>query len=165
VDDESFDIDGLLNRYASRYRVEFTTRLGDGKDGSVFSTTLGHAVKFLRRRLDYTRELRAYLVLQEQQVVEIEFFQIPQLLRFDDELFAVEMTIVRPPFLLDFVSSYTDEEIEWLNFTEDVLTERETFWEERFGERWPVVARLRDSFHMLTGLTLLDLSHNNIRFE
>lgn len=75
------------------------------------------------------------------------------------------MTVVQPPFIVDFVSAYTDDEVKWLAFTEDVMAEREAFWAERFGDRWPAVLRIRDEFHRVTGLTLLDLSHNNIRFE
>jgi hypothetical protein len=85
-----------------------------------------------------------------------------ELLKLFAEIF--EMTIVTPPFILDFVSAYTDEEIEWLGFNEEIVAERQGFWEERFSDRWPKVRQICDEFHRLTGLTLLDLSHNNIRF-
>jgi hypothetical protein len=155
----------LLKLYAKLYNVEFTARLGEGKDGQVFQTATMSAVKFLHEVHYYNREIRAYRLLKELQITRIAGFKVPELVRDDDTIWAIEMTIVRPPFILDFVSAHTDEEIEWMGFTEDVVSEREAFWQERFGERWLKVSQIRDEFHRQTGLTLLDLSHNNIRFE
>lgn len=152
-------------RYAARYGVEFVARLGDGKDGFVLQTNQRTAVKFLHDRDHCIRELRAYRLLANGDVDEIAGHQVPRLLRSDEELLAIEMTVVQPPFIVDFVSAYADDEVEWLGFTEDVMAEREAFWAERFGDRWPAVLQIRDEFHRVTGLTLLDLSHNNIRFE
>lgn len=88
---------------------------------------------------------------------------VPQLVRNDDELLAIEITVVTPPFLLDFASTYTDDELEWLGFTPEVWAEREVYWAEVFGERWPDAAAVRAAFHRTTGLHLLDPSPNNIR--
>jgi hypothetical protein len=74
------------------------------------------------------------------------------------------MTIVQAPFLLDFASAYTADEYERLEFTEEVLNERETYWSEIFEDRWTEVGLLCDTFARETGLILLDLSLNNIRF-
>jgi hypothetical protein len=155
----------LLKLYAELYKVDFTTGLGEGKDGEVFQTTRLSAVKFLHDVGYYNREIRAYRMLKELGLTQIAGFNVPALLRDDDTIWAIEMTIVRPPFIVDFVSTHTDEEIEWMGFTDDVVAEREAFWEERFGDRWLRVSQIRDDFHRLTGLALLDLSHNNIRFE
>jgi hypothetical protein len=35
---------------------------------------------------------------------------VPRLLRFDAKLLVIEMTIVQPPFLLDFAAARVDEE-------------------------------------------------------
>jgi hypothetical protein len=112
----------------------------------------------------YNRELRAYRILAEQGTLRIAGFNCPRYVRDNDVYLSIEMTVVRPPFIVDFVSAYTDEELEWLGFDEEVIAERYAFWEERFGDRWPRVMEICGEFHRITGLTLLDLSHNNIRF-
>jgi hypothetical protein len=158
-------MDELLALYCRLYGAEFVAKLGEGKDGSVFQTTRATAVKFLFSQDYYNREVRAYRILADLEIENIAGHQCPIFRRSDDTLLAIEMSVVRPPFIVDFVSAYTDEEIQWLGFDDDVISERELFWQERFGDRWPQVANIRDEFHRLTGFTLLDLSHNNIRFE
>jgi hypothetical protein len=158
-------LDELIKLYAELYHVQFIARLGEGKDGEVLQTDSDTAVKFLHSFDYFSREIRAYEILGNAGIQQIAGHNIPTMSRSDDTLWAIEMTIVKPPFIVDFVSAYTDEEIEHLGFTDDVQAEREAFWEERFGDRWPKVSQIRDEFHRLTGLTLLDLSHNNIRFE
>ena len=56
------------------------------------------------------------------------------------------------------------EEYERLEFSQEVLDEREAHWAEIFGDHWPVVQSLRAAFTRETGLILLDLSLNNIKF-
>jgi hypothetical protein len=140
-------------------------RLGEGKDGSVFQTDRLTAIKYLNFQEHYTRELRAYRILDELKVDAICDHAVPNLVSSDDAHRAIEMTIVRPPFLLDFVSAYTDEEMDRFAFDDDIWLEREATWAEHFGPRWAHVKDIRSQFHHLTGLTLLDLSLNNIRFE
>ena len=52
------------------------------------------------------RERRVYERLREAHVLRISGFHVPQLVRFNDELMAIEMTIVTPPFVLDFAGAY-----------------------------------------------------------
>ncbi len=151
--------------YEIKYRVRFVDALGHGKDGDVLKTDQGNAVKRFHDRDVYTRECRAYRVLRDLNLDEIAGHQIPRSIRYDDQLLAIEMTIVKPPFVLDFASAYTDHEFERFGFTSEVLEEREEHWSEVFGEKWPDVAAIRHAFHQHTGLVLLDLSLNNIRFE
>jgi len=64
---------------------------------------------------------------------------VPQLLRIDQEFRAIEMTIVRPPFLLDFADALLDEPPD---FSEDrILAALQTF-----------------------GVYLLDINPGNISF-
>jgi hypothetical protein len=151
-------------QYELRYRIRFVGALGDGKDGQVLKANERQAVKFLHDESVYRRELRAYQILRQRDIDELNGFQIPRLIRNDDELRAIEMTIVQPPFLLDFASAYTQDEYERLAFTQEVLDEREVHWSELFGERWATVQELCDAFTRETGLILLDLSLNNIKF-
>jgi hypothetical protein len=89
---------------------------------------------------------------------------VPQLIRFDDELRAIEMSIVKPPFILDFASECTLEEYEHFDFPQEVLDERESHWCEIFEDRWPIARALCEELTRKTGLILLDLSLNNIKF-
>src|SRR2546430_11104756 len=154
-------IDGSI-QYAATYSIRFTDDLGNGKDGRVLRTQYGDAVKFFHDESIYRRELRAYQILQELGTDQINGFQIPRLIRHDDALRAIEMTVVQPPFVLDFASAYTSEEYERLEFSQEVLDEREAHWAEIFGDHWPVVQSLRAAFTRETELILLDLSLNNI---
>jgi hypothetical protein len=150
--------------YEQRYGVRFVDQLGDGKDGYVLKTSEGQAVKFFFDSAVYFREVRAYEILATLNIDQINGFQAPRLIRRDDELRAIEMTIVQPPFILDFASAYTQQEYAHLGFTQEVLDEREGHWSEVFAANWPAAAALRDEFTRLSGLVLLDLSLNNIRF-
>jgi len=151
-------------QYELRYGERFVEELGDGKDGRVLKTETGRAVKFFHDESVYRRELRAYQILRQRDIDAINGFQIPRLIRSDDELRAIEMSIVQPPFVLDFASAYTREEYARFEFTQEVLDEREAHWAEIFGDRWPTVQSLCDAFMRETGLILLDLSLNNIKF-
>ena len=113
----------------------------------------------------YRRELRAYQILRQRDIEEINGFQIPKLLRSDDSLLAIEMSIVTPPFLLDFASAYTQTEYDRFSFTQEILDERESHWSEIFADDWPTVQITAQAFKTATGLILLDLSLNNIRFK
>jgi hypothetical protein len=152
-------------KYQQRHNVQLVDRLGDGKDGLVFETAHRRAVKFLLDESLYHRELRAYQILRHRDIDEINGFQVPRLIRWDDELRAIEMTIVQPPFVLDFASAYTIEEYNRFQFDEEVLAERESHWAELFGDHWATVQAICNEFTSRTGLILLDLSLNNIRFN
>jgi len=155
----------VREEYQRVYSVQFADQLGEGKDGYVLKTRSGHAVKFVIDLSVYQREARAYEILRRLAVEEVSGFQIPKLIRKDDSLQAIEMTIVQPPFILDFAAAYTRREYERLAFTEEVLQERLEHWMEVFEEKWRTVRDLRDEFERRTGLILLDLSLNNIRFQ
>jgi hypothetical protein len=78
----------------------------------------------------------------------------------DEEFRAIEMTIVRPPFLLDFADAHLDEAPD---FSEDVLQQWEEDKAEIFGERWPEVTRILTALKAL-GIYLLDINPRNISF-
>ncbi len=68
------------------------------------------AVKFFDLRDCYERERAAYLILMEGEIDMVLGHSIPELVSYDDDLPAIEMTIVKPPFLLDFASAYPEED-------------------------------------------------------
>jgi hypothetical protein len=122
------------------------------------------AVKFFIDASVYRRELRAYQIVRQRGIDQINGFQIPSLVRYDDQLLAIEMTIVKPPFLLDFAAAYSLDEYGHFEFSQEVIDERESHWAEVFGDRWPQVQTLCNAFTRENGLILLDLSPNNIKF-
>ena len=98
--------------------------------------------------------------LREAQTTRILGFNVPQLLRIDEEFRAIEMTIVRPPFLFDFADALLDEAPD---FTEDVLRQWEEDKAEIFGERWPEVTRILAALQAFD-VYLLDVNPGNISF-
>ena len=70
---------------------------------------------------------------------------------------AIEMTIVMPPFVVDFASASLDVSIE---FSEEIWADWERTKQEQFGLQWETVqAILIELSHML------DPSSSNIRFN
>ena len=105
------DLDSLAQRYALKRNIKLGERLGFGVHGTVFAaqdkTKPGFfAVKFHREQRPFERECRVYQRLREEQTTRILGFNVPQLLSIDEEFRAIEMTIVRSPFLLDFADAH-----------------------------------------------------------
>ena len=159
------ELDSLAQGYALRRNIKLGERLGFGIHGIVFAaednTKPGFfAVKFHREQRPFERECRVYQRLREEQTTRILGFNVPQLLSIDEEFRAVKMTIVRPPFLLDFADALLDEAPD---FSEDVLRQWEEDKAEIFGERWPEVTRILAALQAL-GVYLLDINPGNIFF-
>ena len=121
-----------------------------------------HAVKFFTRSDAYVRELQAYLLIQSAGIGEILGHQVPELIRHDDELQAIEMSVVQPPFLLDFAGAYPEDEAP--DFPPEVWEEWRADKAEQFGDRWPDAERVIDEFRKRVGLVLLDVNPGNIKF-
>src|SRR5205814_3027726 len=159
------DLDSLAQRYAVKRNIKRGERLGFGIDGTVLiaedKTKPGFlAVKFHREERPFERECRVYQRLREEQTTRIRGFNVPQLLKLDEEFRAIEMTIVRPPFLLDFADALLDEAPD---FSEDVLRQWEEDKAEIFGERWPEVTRILAALQAF-GVYLFDINPGNISF-
>ena len=159
------DLDSLAQRYALRRKIKPGERLGFGIHGIVFAardkTKPGFfAVKFHREERPFERECRVYQRLRDEQTTRILGFNVPLLLSIDEEFHAIEMTIVRSPFLLDFADARLDEAPD---FSEDVLQQWEEEKAEIFGERWPEVTRALAALQAF-GIYLLDINPRNISF-
>jgi hypothetical protein len=137
-------------------------RLGSGVDGIVFRSDRPSAVKIFGHGDAFRRELACYQRLSEHSVLDIEGHRVPQLLDRDDSLLVIEMTVVQPPFLLDFAGSYLDE---GPDFPEEVMAQWHEEKMEQFGAaRWErvqlVLAVLRGRYR----IHLLDVNPGNITF-
>ena len=107
------DVEQRAQQYRNLKKVDFQSWLGTGTQGIVFALEdplqLRHfAVKFHQREIAYEREKHVYLRLQELDITDVHGHEVPQLLGYDDGLLAIEMTVVSPPFSLDFGGAYLD---------------------------------------------------------
>ncbi|SFI44523.1 serine/threonine-protein kinase [Planctomicrobium piriforme] len=158
------DIDDLLleraRRYAERRHLSGLEQLGAGQDGIVLGTNLNTAIKVFRYRPLYENEKSVYLRLQHESLHELEGFHIPSLVDFHDELWAIEMEVVSPPFVVDFAGAYLDRSPP---FEEEQWNEWESEKRDQFGESWETVLSLMAAFRRF-GIYLNDVKPGNITF-
>ncbi|HWL11182.1 MAG TPA: hypothetical protein VNQ76_22425 [Planctomicrobium sp.] len=137
-------------------------QFGSGQDGVVVSTNLTSAIKVFRYKSLYENEKAVYLRLDEHQIRFIEGFKVPRLLDFHDELLAIEMEVVTPPFVVDFAGAYLDRRPP---YSEEELEIWEEERRELFGdERWEHVQSILASFRRF-GIYLNDVKPGNITFS
>jgi hypothetical protein len=154
-----------LQTYASRYNLRLAEPLGHGIHGIVYAAERkiepgNVAIKVHRSQDVYERERDVYLRLREAEVVEICGFNVPKLLRFDDELMAIEMSIVSRPFVLDFAGAYLNQAPK---FSQEIWSEWEAQKSEQFDALWPKVQAILRAFEEL-GVHIIDVSPSNIAF-
>src|SRR6266496_2779392 len=99
--------------FASQHELQLAERLGFGIHGIISvaedkSKAGKTALKVHRSVEPYLREREVYQRLRDTGVSEILGFNVPQLIRFDDELRIIEMSIVTRPFILDFAGAWLD---------------------------------------------------------
>lgn len=155
----------IARDYAECHGVILREPLGFGIHGIVFAVQSKakqdrSAIKFHEHSEPYHREKSIYQRLADQEVTEIEEFHVPQLLGFDDVFLAIEMTIVKAPFVLDFAGAY----LEPPEFPDSVTAEWEKEKQEQFGARWNSVEKLIQAFQDLN-IYLLDVSPSNVAFR
>jgi hypothetical protein len=157
----SAEVEVRAAKYAADHGLALEDQLGFGVHGSVWSTDGKSAVKaHAPDRPHYARERDIYLRLREHEVTEIRGFAVPQLLGFDDELWVLEISIVRPPFVLDFAGAYPDEMPDYSN---EVWDEWEADKREQFAANWPEVRLVLATLERY-GIFISDVTPNNIRF-
>lgn len=153
--------DGAI-RYCRAAGIDVLRRIGDGKDGTVYETSRPSAVKEHVREESYQRERDAYLRLRDRGVRTINGLRIPSLWAFDDELRVIEMSIVRPAFIVDFASAWLDKPPD---FPDDVISTWHDEINDRFGARAPDVFALLEALAKQAGVYVLDVHPHNIKFE
>ena len=72
-------------------------QLGFGSDGTVWQTGRKTAIKVFERREVYLHELAVYERLLQRRIRRIGSYSIPVLIRHDDVLMVIEMTLVDEP--------------------------------------------------------------------
>lgn len=136
--------------------------LGAGLDGSVWRTSRPSALKLCERPKSFRDEVESYHRLQKLGTRRVQGFAVPRLIDVDESLMAIEMSIVSPPFLLDFGKVYLDAPPPYWNDAE-IMANWHAEGKENFGSRWSTVLsllRMLQSF----GIYYVDPKPGNIMF-
>jgi hypothetical protein len=120
-------------------------------------------VKFFDRIERFQRELQVYQHLEARGIYTIAGHAVPELIGADEELWAIEMTIVDRPFLLDFAEARPAHEVP--DFEPHVLQEYTERLKDVFDDRWTDAVHVAEMFRQATGFTLMDLHPGNIAFS
>jgi hypothetical protein len=162
MDSLNDDIVRRAGEYVEQNAVRLKNRLGFGKDGTVWATDTRNAIKVFRTPEPFRRELAAYERLAENEVSEILGFNVPQLVRVDEDRMVIEMTLVDRPFVLDFGSAFLDGSAP--EFPEEIMSEWLEQTRRKFGSRWSRVVSIIRALERM-GITLTDIHQGNIAFE
>ena len=151
--------------YAERRGLTLAERLGFGIHGIIHvaeTKSRGGKTALMAHyeREFYSRELAVYERLRSAGVVELLGFNVPQLLRVDEELRVIEMTIVTRPFLLDFAGAHLDQPP---FFSDEIWAAWEHEKQDQFESRWPKVCELLGELEKLE-VFMVDVSPSNIAF-
>ena len=84
--------------------------LGVGTDGAVWYTTRFTALKAFYKERNFELELECYHRLHAAELQKVGGFWVPQLIGHDAHLLVIEMSIVKPPYVLDFGKVYLDRQ-------------------------------------------------------
>ena len=115
--------------YAQKRKLTIRNQLGGGYDGLVLGTLQRTAIKVLNAENLFWRELSVYQRLKKHNVSIVAGFDVPRLVSHDDTLWIVEMTIVSPPFVLDFATAGLDEPLK-------MSQEEQDAWEDNLREKF-----------------------------
>jgi hypothetical protein len=162
--------DELVSRaqeYAQRNALTLGDELGFGVHGIVLSaesqiktgaTPTRSAIKVHEQEPCYRRERDIYLRLKEHDLREICGCTVPELIEYDDTLWIIEMSLVSPPYVLDFAGAYLD----WSpDFSEEVMADWRADKQEQFGKQWPEVLAILACLESY-GIYTEDVSPSNI---
>ena len=150
--------------YKAKYRCACVRKLGFGREGDVFATDQPSAVKFFQDRFAFDREREVYQVLSALHIDMLVGHAVPKLIRHDEALLAIEMSIVAPPFVLDFAGARTEEEAAMFDFEDHVVEEHHARLADLYGDRWMQVLAVAGEFTRRTGYVLMDIKPGNISF-
>lgn len=145
--------------YCEQHSLAVEDLLGWGLDGFVWHTTQDSILKVFRHDEDSRQELLVYRRLQSRGVERLHGFHVPQLLNYDANLLVLELSFVRPPYILDFAAATLDDPP--LGFDPE-SPEWTADGQRKFGRHWPEVVRLLDALKQI-GIHYRDVHQENIR--
>ena len=146
--------------YAKSKDLAIDKTLGGGYDGLVLSTSGRTAIKAFNYDQLYRQELAVYRRFLERKFFQADDFQIPRLIGSDDQLNVIEMTIVSPPFIVDFASVVNLDTPP--QFDDEIMKEARREQKENFEADWPKVKRAIFKLE-LVGVYMSDVHPGNVR--
>ncbi len=156
-----------LHAYLERNEATMSCVLGFGVHGDVFvierdfSRRISHsALKIHNSPEAYLSERDIYMRLFDRDVFEVLGHAVPQLLNIDDDLLAIEMTIVTRPFVLGFGGAYLDRKPD---YDEETMAECLREKEEQFGDNWEHASAILAALRRY-GIYVADVNPGNIGF-
>lgn len=151
------ELDERRTAYCESRRIQTLDLIGFGLDGFVWKTDRASVVKVCRHTNLFDRELAVYQRLAQHGLKQLQGFTIPQLLDEDAERWVLELSLVAPPFVLDFAAASLDRAPAEMT-SDEWLAEKQRM----FGLDWPDVQRLLDGLR-LYGIHFPDVHMGNIR--
>lgn len=152
-----------LSEFAVKIGRALDEQLGWGNEGLVYSTTSKTAIKAYLHETLYQNEKRVYERLSEKSVTKVHGFAVPIFVAASDELRVIEMTVVSPPFIIDFAGAYLDKRPPYA-YDEEIMENWEEAGREQFGdERWSKVKSLMAAFAGMR-IYLNDVHNRNLIF-
>ena len=164
------EVEKRAEEYFASKNLIVDSCLGVGTQGSVFVCNLPSqsknskqqvAVKFHDREVAHNREVAVYMRLRDLGINEVRGHVIPDLIDYDDDLLAIEMTIVSPPFCLDFGGAYVDYP---LDYTPEVWADWREMKSMAFEDNWPHVEKILAELESY-GIFVADVNPGNIKFK
>lgn len=154
--------------YCRRHQCELVADqlFGFGVHGSVFgcirSTSCArNALKIHERAEPYIRERNTYFRLRDHGIHLIQGHAVPLLIDHDDELWALELSVVARPFVLDFGGAYLDRPPD---YDAETLEEWRLEKEEQFERNWPKAESILVELRRYR-IYVADVNPGNIGFE
>jgi hypothetical protein len=147
----------------NRRRILRKERLGAGTDGEVWRSTRPSAIKVVLNEKNYRDELESYQRLKAAGIHELCGFAIPRLFGWNDALRVIELSIVKPPYLLDFGKVYFDGPPTDI-YDKTQLKAAEAEARSHFGTNWPLVSKLLHALQEEVGTWYVDPKPANINY-
>lgn len=148
------------DEYCRRNKSIVAREIGFGTQGVVYKTVHNTAVKVYPIEAGYRRERDVYSRLKDRDIRSIRGLSIPRIVSWDDELYALEMSVVHVPCVLDFGGAYVNVPPEHLCRDELWLEQKS----EEFGENWDEAQAVIKELEFRAGIWLADINTGNIKF-
>jgi hypothetical protein len=153
------DVEQRRTAYCESRGIQTQDLIGYGLDGFVWKTNRASVIKVCRHASLFERELAVYRRLSLLGLHQLQGFRIPSLLDQDAEQWVLELSLVSPPFILDFAAASLGKQPTEMESAEWLSEKRRMF-----GADWADVQRLLDGLR-LYGIHFPDVHLGNIRLR
>ena len=127
----------------------------------MWKTSRRTAVKVFQTAKTYAVELECYRRLQAAGITKICGYAIPRLASYDDNLLVIEMSLVNPPYVLDFGKVTLDRQPDYPPATIAYVREEQQEW---WGDLYPTIRKILRRLEAL-GIFYADPKPGNIMPE